>query len=129
MTEIKLYQNFESALNKLKQYISTPVTEERDVSGIIQAFEYTFELSWKTLQKALISEGFEPRGPKHCIELGIKHGHIKFASEDVWKSILSDRNLTVHTYKEQTANLVLENIVKKYVTEFEALLHFLKENY
>ena len=129
MSEIKIYSNFEAALKKLKEFTALPILEERDISGIIQAFEYTFELAWKSLQKVLIKEGFEPRGPKHCVELAIKHGHINFNDEDVWKEMLSDRNLTVHTYRAETATLVLNNIISKYVATFELLLKFFKENY
>jgi len=81
------------------------------------------------LQKVLIKEGFEPRRPKNCVELAIKHRHINFNDEDVWKEMLSDRNLTIHTYRAETATLVLNNIISKYVASFELLLKFFKENY
>ena len=37
-------ENFELALKKLNEYLSTPVVSDRDRSGVIQAFEFTFEL-------------------------------------------------------------------------------------
>jgi nucleotidyltransferase substrate binding protein (TIGR01987 family) len=129
MSDLKISSNYEAAFKKLKEFSSLPVQEERDVSGIIQAFEFTFELAWKTLQKVLIKEGFEPRGPKHCIELALKHGHIQFQDEEIWKEMLADRNMTVHTYREEIANLVLSNIINKYIVTFESLLQFFKENY
>lgn len=129
MREIKVYENFELALKKLKEFTALPILEERDVSGIIQALEFTFELAWKSLQKVLTSEGFEVRGPKHCIELALKHGHVNFDHEDIWKDMLSDRNLTVHTYREQTANQVLNNIISKYISAFDSLLTSFKESY
>ena len=35
-------ESFAKALGKLELFLATPITEERDKAGIIQAFEYSF---------------------------------------------------------------------------------------
>ena len=44
-------ENYEKALKKLHEFLSEPIVNDRDRAGIIKAFEFTFELSWKTIQK------------------------------------------------------------------------------
>lgn len=41
--------------------------------------------------------------------------------------MLEDRNLTLHTYKEDVANEVLKRILKKYISVFENILAQLNE--
>ena len=127
MTNLPIYYNFEKALTKLEEFVSTPITEDRDRSGIIQAFEFSFELAWKSLQKALIAQGFEIRSPKHAIEVGFRTTFLKVADEDIWKDMLKDRNLTVHTYKEELAVSVVNNIKDKYLDVLKSLLAELKK--
>ena len=128
MSELPAYYNFEKALGKLAEFLNTPITEERDRSGIIQAFEFSFELAWKSLQKALIAQGYEVRGPKNALELGFRSGILKVTDEEVWKNMLRDRNLTVHTYREDLAISVTDNISKYYLNALKELLSALKSS-
>jgi hypothetical protein len=45
--------------------------------GLIKAFEYTFELSWKTLQDLLKHKGYRDiLGPRPVIEQSFQDGYI-----------------------------------------------------
>ena len=53
------YENFQSAYGELVNYLSLPIETPRDRAGIIKAFEFTFELAWKTFQKMATIEGVD----------------------------------------------------------------------
>lgn len=74
--------------------------------GAIQRFEYTFELAWKMMQRVLKQQGVEAGSPKQVFRAALKIGLID--DLDQWFSFLEKRNLTVHTYNEDTADEVFE---------------------
>ena len=47
------YEMFKKAYKKLQNFIETDEKTEKDIAAIIHAYEYTFELWWKTLQTYL----------------------------------------------------------------------------
>ena len=46
---IESYETFKKAFLKLKEFVDTDNGTEKDRSAIINAYQYTFELLWKTL--------------------------------------------------------------------------------
>ena len=48
-----LYQTFQKAYFKLKEFIDTDNKTEISQMAIIHAYEYTFELWWRAVQKHL----------------------------------------------------------------------------
>ncbi len=94
------------ALAKLKQLekalasfrlgvIDKPSEIERD--GAIQRFEYSFELSWKTLKTVLEYLGVEDcKSPRKALQAGLIQGFIKMDDREIWLAMLEDRN---HTYQ------------------------------
>lgn len=102
------FQNYQLALSQLKEFIDKGSLNKFEVQGLIQCFEYTFELSWKTMKDYLENEGFEVKSPRSAIQTAfqsqlITDGHI-------WIEMLNNRNLMAHTYNE------------KYATEAEQLI-------
>ena len=89
--------------------------------GIIQRFEYTWELAWKVLKDYLENDGvvLEKITPKtvivYAIEAKIITGH------EVWMSALDDRNKMSHQYNKKIFSEVIENIQRQYLTLFDAL--------
>jgi len=114
--------NFRKTLSELKRYLELPVLNNRDRAGIIQAFEFTFEQCWKTLQKVAGSQGIQIGNPKAAFKYAMANGWIPSSEETQWLELLKDRNLTSHTYEELLARQVLERIQNFYVGMFEALL-------
>ncbi len=110
---------FKKALNKFKDVLSKPESEEiRDAS--IQRFEFTFELAWKAIQTFLRDKGILCRSPKDCIKEAFKYGLID--DEEIWLEMLEYRNLTAHTYQEEIAKEVYSRL-KNYIEPFEKLLN------
>ena len=93
--------------------------------GIIQRFEFTFELSWKLMQVVLTDQHKQVYGVKTVIRESAKLGLVD--SPIKWFGFLDARNLTAHAYKQKTADEVLKKakkfgiIVKKLIKEVEVL--------
>jgi len=117
----KLFENFEQSLTQLKDFCSLPVTNDRDKAGIIQAFEFTFEQSWIAIKKLAENMGQQVPSPKQAFSFAMRQGWIKTEDEVHWLKMISDRNLTSHTYKKQIANEVLGRILGQYIKMLEEL--------
>lgn len=109
------FQNYEKAYSRFCRAIDV-VKEHRDddllQSGLVQTYEYTFELAWKTLKDYLELEGFLLRSPRETIRQGFQSGYITNAED--WLQALADRNLTVHIYDDEVINRVLQDIFERY---------------
>lgn len=88
-------------------------------AAIIQHFEFCFELAWKTLQHFASEQAQEVRGPRDAFAAGVVLGIIQ--DDEVWRSILSDRHLTVHTYNEALASAITQRITTRYLAAFKGL--------
>ena len=117
MTKIeRSFQNLDRAVQALVRAVSTPPTEERDFAGIIQSFEFSYELTWKTLKLVLEENGVEAPFPRIAFEEAFKRKMI--AGNAVWKEIADARNLTSHTYDQNLARLLCKTISEKFITVF-----------
>lgn len=106
------FQNYERAFLLLSNYIKIEKPSEIERAGGIQFFEMCFELSWKVMKDYLESEGYEVNSPRNSIKQAFQSGLIKDGHE--WLDGLDDRNLTVHTYDEKTAEEINGKIKNKY---------------
>lgn len=120
---IETYETFKKAYSKLKEFIETDNGSEKDRGAIINAFQYTFELWWKTMQKYMQEqELLEELGPAATIRGAF---HYQFIDDgDSYMTMLKDRNLITHTYKENVASDIYVNIKERYV---ELLEEFIQE--
>ncbi len=119
MEDIRWHQRF-SNYKKAVEKLRSAVEESEDgkltdleKEGLVQRFEYTFELAWKTLQDLLESKGYnEIKGPNPVLRQAILDGYIQH--EKAWRSMKSARDLTSHTYEEKTANDIVEKVKSDY---------------
>lgn len=126
ITSIK---NYEKAYSQLEAYLKEPVVTDRDRSGVIQAFEFTYEVAWKTFKKAAEYEGREASSPRDSLKQAYILNIIENDEEQEWIDILKHRNITSHTYKEELASMILDLIETKYRHLFASSLKRLKERY
>ncbi len=91
------------ALETLKQLLPEPLTPiVRDAQ--IQRFKYTFEVTWQSARHLLTEqEGLDAASPAHSIRACHDLGLIDEATSRGYLQMVSDRNLTVHTYQEELA--------------------------
>ena len=121
---IQRANSFERALSRLEAAVK--LTEQRELSdleaqGLIQGFEYTHELAWKTLKNFLEAQGIvNLYGSRDTTRVAFRNGLIE--DGEVWMDMVEKRNLTSHTYDEETAAQVVTAICKTYFAEFEKLL-------
>lgn len=121
------FQNFEKAHKRLNHAIIVVKSEPDNevlAAGLIQTYEFTFELGWKTLKDYLEMEGFDVPSPRSTIRQAYQSGFIRNAEE--WIQALNDRNLTTHTYDELIAAKVISDINEKYFFILEELYLYLK---
>lgn len=114
------FSSIEKALASLEDALSQKMDEYRR-DGAIQRFEYTFELSWKFMQKVLKVEGVYASSPMQVFREAKNADLIE--DFDHWVSLLKQRNLTVHTYNESTAQEVFNS-----AKEFPPMVHKLIKN-
>ncbi|HLE12585.1 MAG: hypothetical protein A2504_03880 [Bdellovibrionales bacterium RIFOXYD12_FULL_39_22] len=113
------FENFKKAIKLYEEAISTKMSRLEE-EGLIQRFEYTFELAWKCLQDLMQERGYaEIRGPRPVIEQSFQDGLI--TDGPLWLAMLQARNATVHLYDEATFVDVIKNVKGKF---FSALITF-----
>lgn len=117
-------QSFRKAFALLSD--AATLSRQRELSdlerqGLIQAFEFTFELGWLTLKDHLEALGFsELRGPKPVVRKAFANDLI--AEGEGWIAMIESRNRPSHTYNEDTAREIAKDILSRYVPAFEAFL-------
>lgn len=117
--------NFERSVQLLQQSLIIPNPDIITRAAIIQFFEVTMELAWKTLIDYLEAQKFiEINSPKSVIKKAFETGLIKDGHG--WMDALEDRNLTVHTYDEDKARDIECAIRNSYFPLLNSLLISLK---
>ncbi len=119
------FVNYEKSFRLLERTIAINNPSEAEKGGIIQFYEVCFELSWKLLKDYLESEGYIVKSPKQSIKQAFQIGVID--EGELWISALEDRNLTAHTYDEETTELIIYKINKEYFNLLKALYLNFKE--
>jgi nucleotidyltransferase substrate binding protein (TIGR01987 family) len=104
-------------------------TPEKGVlrDGVIQRFEFTFELSWKMIKRFLELYGLERSDSftnKELFRAGFEQGLID--DPEQWFHYLTMRNQTSHAYNEMKAREVFE-AAKTFLPDVKNLLLMLKE--
>lgn len=92
--------SFARALSRLEEALALNETEiVRD--ALIQRFEFTFELAWKSCQHLLRGEGIAAASPRAALSAAHRQGWL--SDLDGWLELMENRNLTSHTYREEIA--------------------------
>lgn len=117
-------QNFGAALAELTADLK--IASERKLNrteekGVIQSFEFTFELAWNCIKDFFEnqSEKMPIYGSRDAIRVAFKRGLIE--NGQVWMDMIESRIKTVHTYNKETADEIAEKIIKQYYAEFVTL--------
>jgi len=112
-------ENFLRAMESLEDAIALPVQNQRDMAGIIQNFEFVYELGWKMLKERLEEQGIIANSPKEVLE---KAYQVKFIEEEnLWLEIIKARNLSTHTYDRELAEKLVLDIKSKFMKAFRNL--------
>lgn len=107
--------NYVRALEKLNQgLVRYDGRDDLARDGVIQRFEFTFELVWKAQKVLFEIEGLIGlNSPKSVLREAYAANIIE--DELVWLNMLKDRNLTSHIYDETTAVEISRRIQYEYL--------------
>ena len=113
------FENFDKSYKLLNKYSKQPITTELERAGIIQFFEMTFELAWKVLKDYLEAQEYLVKSPRETVKQAFQIGLID--NGHIWMDALSISNLTTHTYDEELANKMTNEIITMYLPELDKM--------
>jgi nucleotidyltransferase substrate binding protein (TIGR01987 family) len=111
------FQNFRRAFTLLREAMENDLDtlNQLNKEGIIQRFEYTFELAWKVLKDKMEFDGLELNqiSPKAVVRQAFQAKYV--ANADCWIRMIGDRNLMSHTYDFAKFEAVIRTIQAEYL--------------
>ena len=117
------FRNYKRALIQLEEAVA--IRGQRELTnleklGMIQAFEFTHELAWNTLKDFLQSrENNEIYGSRDATREAFTNNLIE--DGDAWMEMVQSRNLASRTYNERTADEMIDQVQRSYLSQFIAL--------
>ena len=115
------FENYKKALITLKNAVELAASRELsdlEKQGMIQSFEFTFEMAWNVMKDYLEEQGITGIiGSKGAV----RHAFNKDLIEDgqVCMDMIKDRNLAAHSYDEETAKGVADAVIDKYYCQLD----------
>jgi nucleotidyltransferase substrate binding protein (TIGR01987 family) len=121
------FHNFDRAFVLLREALEkgpgalSPLEKE----GVIQRFEYSFELAWKSMKDFLEESGMSisPVTPRQVIKLAYAAKVIP--DGQAWIDMLDHRNLLAHTYDFAVFEKAVDAIAARYLPALGSLHEFL----
>ncbi|MYI07222.1 MAG: nucleotidyltransferase [Gemmatimonadetes bacterium] len=118
------FRNFSRAYSRLQEAAEANPAELSDLEreGLVQRFEYTFALAWKTMKDRLEHDGMrvEPRPtPRNVIRTAFETGMI--GDGQAWIDMLTDRNAMSHEYDAEAFEAVADKVHQRYLGLFGEL--------
>ena len=119
------FRNFSRAFRRLQDALQegAEALNELELEGVIQRFEYTFELAWNTLKDRLEHDGMVLSSvtPRAVIRSAFQ---AKLISEgERWIDMLVDRNRMSHTYDSDTFEAIIKEIEERYLDRLNERLN------
>ncbi|MBB3700951.1 HI0074 family nucleotidyltransferase substrate-binding subunit [Flammeovirga yaeyamensis] len=118
------FQNLKKAFTQLDN--AYKLSQERELSelekqGLIQAFEYTHELSWKTLKDFLNHKGYtDLYGSKDVTKLAFEMDLVNDGY--VWMEMIKSRSQALGSYEIEISEAIKNNILNKYMSKYSNLI-------
>lgn len=107
------FENFEKANAQLQKALLQKDFNDLEREGLIQRFEFTFELAWKTLQEYHACNGHEEvKGPRKVIKQAFADNLI--TDGQGWINMMESRHESVHTYNEPSIIKIFDDIKNIY---------------
>ena len=129
--DLRWHQRFENLQRALKQ-LQAAITahdakpdDELIVIALIKAYEFSFELSWKTLKDLLAWNGLDVKLPREVLKQAFATGLLE--NGQLWIDMLEQRNLMAHTYDQARAQQASALICERYWPELQGLHNSLQE--
>jgi len=121
--------NFERALRLLREAMAEgpEALNQLEKEGVIQRFEYCFELAWKTVKDYMEASGivFDVVMPRQVIKEAFAAKVLNDGA--TWIAMLDHRNLLSHTYDPVVIEQAVAAIHQRYLPQLEQLHTFLQQ--
>lgn len=119
---VQRFDKYKKALNSLSGDIELATKRKlTDIEqrGLIQAFEYTYELAWNTIKDFYQSIGeTDIQGSRDAFRIAFNRGLV--TNVNLIKAVKS-RQITSHSYNEETAAEIYHDVFDKYYDAFKEL--------
>jgi len=108
--------DFQKALTHLEVALQKKLDEDDFIrDAVVQRFEYTFEICFKTVKLFLLKNfGIEEGSPKGVFRSLLQTKLVKPSEIEVLLQMVDDRNKTTHTYDELFIETLYIQIQKYY---------------
>ncbi|MDZ7667603.1 MAG: nucleotidyltransferase substrate binding protein [Desulfotignum sp.] len=117
---IQRFRNYSKALGQLSKFIEKGALNELEKQGLIQAFEYTYELAWNTIKDYFENQGETGiHGSRDALRLAFRRDLVD--NGQAWMDMIKSRTLTTHTYNQEVADAIADAVFNIYYTEFVRL--------
>ena len=121
------HNNFGKALGQLEAACAKPDFSELERAGLVQVFEFTFELAWKSLKDLLSYEGISAGSPREVLRAAFKADFLGEADTESLLDALDKRNLLARTYEERIAAQAEKLITAAYAPALRRVFDVLQE--
>ena len=113
--------SYRKALSRLAEVVNVMKVRQLndfEADGLIQRFEFTFELAWKLMKSYAEYQGTDKEitGSRDAIRWAFENKLIEYS--DVWMEMIKRRNDTSHNYDEDTAADVVLRVKDAYLQAF-----------
>lgn len=119
------FQNFERAFLFFNKSCALESYDELQGAGLVQSFEFTFELAWKTLKDYLQEQGLEVQFPREVIKQAFAAQLIDNGT--LWIEMLDKRNELTHTYNQEQAKRAVQLVRNNYFPPIEQVYKTMKQ--
>jgi len=117
------FDNFGRAFQSLRRAVE--LARQRELSelekqGLVQGFEFTHELAWNVLKDYLEEQGVTGIiGSKNAVREAFRNGLVE--DGEAWMAMITSRNLSSHTYNQEVADEIVDNVLTRFYPAFERL--------
>ena len=124
------YKSFQCSLSSLEEARKRDLTDDFVISGTVQKFCLTFDISWKVMKDILVKQlgitDFAIGSPRAVLQTAFTNGLIR---DDVWMKMLKTRNLLAHDYDGTIAEREFDIIISGYYDAFTELKNTVTKYY
>lgn len=107
------FSNFEKAFEQFSEFIEKGKLNKFEEQGLVQAFEYTYELAWNVMKDYFEYQGeVGISGSRDAIRMAFKRNLISDGHN--WMDMIASRVKSSHTYHEETAQEIIRKIKDVY---------------
>lgn len=96
-------ENFGRAMAQLEAACDQEDYSDLERAGLVQVFEFSFELAWKTLKDLLFYEGYDVKSPRATIRTSFEQEYISEDDAELFLEALDKRNILSDTYQLEKA--------------------------